>query len=472
MSTVTPPVENSPTPSEQPTTTSKKAQVTAIVLVVIVVVGLCIQSYANMNRKEKRDAKNNAEETARAEAAAKSKPEAKLIDFAAKQQEAAGAQGAAKEVKREEDRREAVIETLMGKSNGESGGAQAPKSPVSVAQEFALAERLRALQAGTKGMGISKNSSTAAGPQADTGNDAEIARVDAKIAELSRGGSDIEQRKRDLLARAQAAGVELPPNVIARLSGGATAGSAAGAGRIPMLETGSSAVSRQARSDQEQPFGELASNRAARSPANAGPAPGERTIPTGTIISAITDMEMISDYAGNWIALVQRPVYDLELEHILFPAGTKIVGKSIRATGVNEAIQSRMGSIPLWAIRPDGKRIDFKRTAAMDSAGVAALAGDVDRHFLAQFMGVGAYAIIGIAPSTSNMGAAPDTSRDSFVREATAKSRDVGRAFAEKYLNIVPTIKVRAGTPIKIFIEDDIYVTPWKAVDAEHFVVN
>ncbi len=144
----------------------------------------------------------------------------------------------------------------------------------------------------------------------------------------------------------------------------------------------------------------------------------------------------------------------------------------MRAAGVNEAIQTRMGSIPLWAVRPDGKRIDFKRTTAMDSAGVAALKGEVDRHFLAQFMGVGAYAIIGIGPSTSNFGAAPDTSRDAFVREATSKSRDIGRTFAEKYLNIVPTIRVPAGTPMKIFIEDDIYVTPWKAVDGEHFVNN
>lgn len=466
--TTTPPVESTATPSEQPTTTSKRAQVTAIVLVVIVVVGLCIQSFANMNRKETRDAKANAEEQAKAAAAAQGKPEARLIDFAEKQQEAAGAQGAAREVKREETRREAVIETLMGQSRGEGESSGTPqKTPLSVAQEFALAERLRALQAGTKGMGINK-SGGATSPQVDNGTDSEIARVDAKIAELSKGGSDIEGRKRDLLARAQAAGIVLPDNIIARFGGGASAGGAAGAGRIPILDSGSGATQRQ----QDQPFGELASNRAARSPANAGPAPGEKTIPTGTIISAITDMEMISDYAGNWIALVQRPVYDSEMDNILFPAGTKIIGKSIRATGVNEAIQSRMGSIPLWAIRPDGKRIDFKRTAAMDSAGVAALAGDVDRHFLAQFMGVGAYAIIGIAPSTSNFGSQPDTSRDSFVREATGKSRDVGRAFAEKYLNIVPTIKVRAGTPIKIFIEDDIYVTPWKTVDAEHFVTN
>lgn len=128
-----------------------------------------------------------------------------------------------------------------------------------------------------------------------------------------------------------------------------------------------------------------------------------------------------------------------------------------------------MGAVPLWAIRPDGKRIDFKRTSSMDAAGVAALQGSVDRHFLAQFLGIGAYAIIGLGPSMSNFGAQPESSRDAFVREATAKSREIGRGFAEKYLNVVPTQRIRAGTPVKIFIEDDIYVTPWAEIDATHF---
>ncbi|WP_395398710.1 TrbI/VirB10 family protein (plasmid) [Pseudoduganella sp. UC29_106] len=187
------------------------------------------------------------------------------------------------------------------------------------------------------------------------------------------------------------------------------------------------------------------------------------------LFSAVLDMDMVSDYAGNWWALLQRPVYDPSMTFVLFPAGTKIVGKSMRATGANENIQNRMGSVPLWAIRPDGKRIDFKRTAGMDAAGVAALKDQVDRHFLAQFMGVAAYAIIGLGPSFSNYGAEPNSSRDAFAREFTSRSRDAGRSFAEKFLNIVPTVRIRAGTPVKIFVEEDIYVTPWEKIDESHY---
>lgn len=471
MSNPTPPDVPSET-TERPVTHSKKAQVTAIALGGIVVVGLVIQSYANMTKKDVRDQKNAAADQAKAAEIAATQPEAKLMDFTVKQKEAQQIQSAEQTAATEKKHKDKLLAQFS--SNDSEAGAESTGAPkktaATVAQDFALTERLRALQAGSSGIGKRQSSSAqSAGPTgpADMDNQQEIAQIDAKIAQLT-SNSDITQRRNELVQRAQANGISLPDSVLSRLG---TGSSGTASSRAP-AQQGMQRQSAQVRPVAEQQFGELASNRAARDPGNAGPAPGEKLIPTGTILSAITDVEMISDYAGNWVALIQRPVYDVELEYVLLPAGTKIVGKSMQATGPNEAIQSRMGSVPLWAIRPDGKRIDFKRTASMDSAGVAALADKVDRHFLAQFFGVGAYALIGLGPSMSNYGAEPNTSRDAFIREATAKSRDVGRTFAEKYLNIVPTVKIRAGTPMKIFVEDDIYVTPWESADAPHYKIN
>lgn len=451
-------------PSEQPTTHSRKAQITTIALVVLVVVGLIINTFANLNKRDKR-AEKQAEDDAKKEAISAPRPEVKLSDFAAKQREAAGQLSSEAKANQEEEHKNHVLDTLQG--NGASAGGIEKKTPASIADEFLLNERKRVLDAMTGSIGRATPASGApaqrGGPQT---NAAEIARVDEKIAALSAVPDSIAQRQRELVERARAAGIPLPDQIVARVGGGAGAmpsAMSAGAGLAPAMQRVSSQTAGTAS------FGEMASNRVARDPASSGPQPGEKILPTGSIISAVLDMNMVSDYAGNWIALVQRPVYDVELENILLPAGTKIVGKSVRMTSVNEAIQNRMGSIPLWAIRPDGKRIDFKLTSGMDAAGVAALKDTVDRHFLAQFFGVGAYAVIGLGPSLSNYGSQPESSRDAFIREATAKSRDIGRAFAEKYLNIVPTVTIRAGTPMKIFVEDDIYIKPWEEIDATHY---
>ena len=58
-----------------------------------------------------------------------------------------------------------------------------------------------------------------------------------------------------------------------------------------------------------------------------------------------------------------------------------------------------------------------------------------------------------------------DRSPDWTGEDVPACVRARGREFANKYLNVVPTITVPAGTPMKIFIEDDIYVRPWARVD-------
>jgi type IV secretion system protein VirB10 len=448
-------------PLENPTTHGKKAQFVAIALIVVVILGLLAQGFVQMSNVNKRKARQEAEDEKAEIARQGERPEGRLNDFVAKQKEAA--QELDNEKKREQDhaRRDKVVKEVLGGDDA----AAIKAAPKTAQEEFLQDEEKRVLKASTGKMGRFSVAGQSSGAAQQAGVKSEIARVDAQIAEMDSRSAKIEATRNALLERARNAGFD------GIATGGAGAGPAAYA-QQPGTQAGGNSFRAQSggrRSIEQDIFGELASNRAVRDPSSAGPQPGEKILPTGTIVSALTDMDMMSDYAGNWIAVVQRPVYDTALEYILLPQGTKIVGKSYRATSVNEAIQARMGSTPLWAIRPDGKRIDFKKTGAMDASGIGALRDLVDRHFLAQFFGVGAYALIGLGPSMSNYGAEPNSSRDAFVREATGKSRDIGRSFAEKYLNIVPTIRIRAGTPMKIFIEDDIYIKPWEEIGAAHY---
>lgn len=452
----------------------KKAQYVVVALVGIVVVGLVLQSYFNMHKREKRltDSQEAAE---KADAAAgELRPEAKLADFA-KAQKAAGNQAEIQQkASAEEAARKKLTEAMAaaqagvnaegsdeGAATGTSDGAGGQNSIKSIEASAQLDERKRVLAAMSAGLGRA-TAKAAGGARGQPSNQGELAKVNERIEALSAVPAALEARKRQLIEGAAAAGISLSPNALADQSGQSAAAQFQQS-RLQQVAAPAAAPM------GEKVFGELATTRAARDPVNAGPQPGEEVLPTGSVVSAVLDMDMISDYLGNWIAVLQRPVYDPTLEFVLLPAGTKITGKSIRATGVNENIANRMGAVPLWAIRPDGKRIDFRKTGSMDAAGVGALKDQVDRHFLAQFMGVSAYALIGLGPSFGSYGAEPNTSRDQFAREFTSKGRDAGRTFAEKFLNIVPTQTIRAGTPMKIFIEDDIYIKPWERADAPHY---
>ena len=200
---------------------------------------------------------------------------------------------------------------------------------------------------------------------------------------------------------------------------------------------------------------------------------GEYLVPVGTVMAAVLDIEVNSDWEGRWRALIARDIYDLNQDVILIPKGTRVLGSSARPKPVNEAINERMALIAQWLVLPNGARIDLSRSAMLDGAGVAALEGDVNRHFLATLGGVAAYGVIGglaatrAARSTSNdtnLAVSVLAGRDAGA-EIAAGLADVGRRVASRYLNLVPTIVVKPGTPMNVFLDDELFLRAWAPID-------
>jgi type IV secretory pathway VirB10-like protein len=430
--------------TEAPTSYRKKSQIVAIILIAILMIGMVAQSIANFKKQaERQEAKEKAELAAEGEG--KNRKSSRIDDFAKDVKKVQTKEDQKADAKDDEKNRE--------KSKRDLDNLTGDKMNDEVTEESILhAHKLNELKIALAAAGGKIGHSFAKGESGKPSNpvqmqngNSEIDKIDAKIKALQAANMESASRRQEIYNNAAAEGISIP------------------------TQTKPQATQARTNSLPNQIFGELAGNRALSDPGATGPRPGEELLPTGSIISAITDTDMISDYPGNTIAVVQRPFYNTTMDSILLPAGTKITLKNFRVTSANEIIQNRLAIVPVWAIRPDGKRIDFKRTAGMDSAGVAAIKDQVDRHILAQILGVAGYAILGLGPSTASYGAEPNSSKDAFIKEATGQGRTAGRSFAEKYLNIVPSVTIRAGTPIKIFVEDDIYIMPWGAVDASHF---
>jgi len=189
---------------------------------------------------------------------------------------------------------------------------------------------------------------------------------------------------------------------------------------------------------------------------------GKLLISTGTVINAVLDQKVISDYPGGFKGRVTHDVYDPTHDYVLIPKGAQIVGRSLTVGNINEPIQARMGLVVNWIIMPDGSRIDMTKTSALDHEGVGAMKDKVNRHFVAQFLGVAAYALLiseADGDSSSSFSGVTDVEGD--VEE---ELRRQFAPLAAKYLNLVPTITLRSGMSFKVFIEDDVWVQPWSSV--------
>ncbi len=187
-------------------------------------------------------------------------------------------------------------------------------------------------------------------------------------------------------------------------------------------------------------------------------------VPTGFVIDGVLDQDLKSDYSGPWMGHLTNDVYSVDNQFILFPKGTKIMGQSLPIGNVNAPIQNRMGLTVEWAVLPNGKRIDFRKNTPVDQAGIAAFEGDVNHHFVAQFLSVAAYALIsGVGPrdQMNEFGVVNPTFKGQFADGYRAALLP----FVMKYLCLVPTVTLAAGMPIKVITQDDLYIKPWARVN-------
>ena len=304
-----------------------------------------------------------------------------------------------------------------------------PDARPTIYEEFREQEKRRALMARRSRFGLRPQHAMAAAPAMQMGS--------ADGLNLSRTNL---QKERQQIEQAIA---QLQQGQSPDLSGLFATGSGQGRG----VEEGSL---------PEQPViaGQVASE--------AVPEPGQRLIPTGTMISGVLDQQLMSDYTGPFRGMVTHDVYDVSGNYILIPKGSRITGRCLRISNVNEPIQARMGLAVKWLVLPDGKRISFeRRVAALDQAGVPAIKDKVNYHFLAQFLGVAAYAVLSSETSREGSGYNND---QTFEGQMSQSMREQFAPLAAKYLNLVPTITLRIGTPIKIFLEDKVYAHPWASL--------
>lgn len=189
--------------------------------------------------------------------------------------------------------------------------------------------------------------------------------------------------------------------------------------------------------------------------------PNARLLPISTTIRAALDNKIISDYPSVFRCIIIENVYDATNQFILIPVGSKCNGNSLKINNVNEPIQARMGLTINNVILPNGNKIDFSKQHMLDHEGISAVKDEVNRHFLAQFLGIAAYALISEETSREGSGSLSD---QTFSGEAGAAVRKQYAPLAAKYLRLVPTVTLGQGTPLRIFIENEIYIEPWEQV--------
>lgn len=168
----------------------------------------------------------------------------------------------------------------------------------------------------------------------------------------------------------------------------------------------------------------------------------------GVIIAAVLETPLNSDRAGMARAIVSSDVRSFDGTRILIPRGSRLIGdfKADNNPGMRRILVT-------WSrlIRPDGVaiRIDSPSSDAMGGAGVP---GSVNTHFFERFAGAVLQSTLTIGVNVASQ--IPDNGNNIFVG-LPGQAAQLGQEIVPETTR-PPTIKVKAGAQIAIFVAHDL----------------
>ena len=185
------------------------------------------------------------------------------------------------------------------------------------------------------------------------------------------------------------------------------------------------------------------------------------TLMAGSIIPASLVTGLNSDLPGFVIGQVTENVFDTVTgRHLLVPQGTKIIGKydSVVAFGQKRALV-------IWQrlIRPDGSSLVIDNLPATDEGGYAGLEDKVDYHTWSLLKGIALATLLGVGTELSP----GNNENDLFTairQSAQENTNQAGQQFAQRQLDVQPTLTVRPGWPLRIIVHKDLVLEPYPQI--------
>lgn len=173
----------------------------------------------------------------------------------------------------------------------------------------------------------------------------------------------------------------------------------------------------------------------------------------GTFIDTVLTNRLDGTFTGPVNCLVSVPVYGADQQHLVIPAGARVLGE---AKAVNTFGQSRLAVTFHRILLPNGTHIDLNGFHGLNQVGDLGLQDQVDRHY-AQIFGVSLAigAIGGFAQAQSSVGL-DATGLDVYRQGVAANVSQSAARILDRFLNRLPTVTIREGHRIKVILANDL----------------
>ena len=211
--------------------------------------------------------------------------------------------------------------------------------------------------------------------------------------------------------------------------------------------------------DRQLAFLTAAADRRTVAPDRVMPPASPYVLQAGAVIPAALITGIRSDLPGQISAQVTENVYDSPTGRaLLVPQGTRVVGQYDNGIGFG---QRRVLLVWNRLIFPNGRSMVLERQPGADAQGYAGLEDGVDYHWGALFKAAALSTILSVGAEAGSSGQESDIVR--ALRSGASDSvSQVGQQIVQRQLDIAPTITIRPGFPVRVFVTRDLALEPYR----------
>jgi type IV secretion system protein TrbI len=173
----------------------------------------------------------------------------------------------------------------------------------------------------------------------------------------------------------------------------------------------------------------------------------------GTILETVLINRLDGGFAGPVECLLSTDVYSSDRQHLLIPAGSKLLGETKK---VDTFGQTRLAVVFHRVLMPDGYSVSLDQFKGLNQIGDTGLRDQVNNHYLRIFgvsLAIGAIGAVAEGGITGSLNASgSDLMRQGFAQGTAQSSAQI----LDKFLNIMPTVTIREGHRVKVYLSGDL----------------
>jgi type IV secretion system protein VirB10 len=173
----------------------------------------------------------------------------------------------------------------------------------------------------------------------------------------------------------------------------------------------------------------------------------------GTILETVLINRLDGSFAGPVECLLSTNVYSNDRQHLLVPAGSKLLGETKK---VDTFGQTRLAVVFHRVLMPDGYSVSLDQFKGLNQIGDTGLRDKANNHYLRIFgvsLAIGALGAVAEGGTVGSLNASSsELMRQGFAQSTAQSSAQI----LDKFLNIMPTVTIREGHRVKVYLSGDL----------------